>query len=529
MQARRLRNRALVALLHNIRNRYALARDPLVARAAGPALAFGENGRAELIDRLPGIVESLVNELSSESGEQNRRFAILLRSDIERERHESIARDVGVSRSQFYRDLSEARACLMQALEERLSAYMRVEDVGCVGRDDVRFAAIDALRDGGSFSRARTLARTVARESGGGAKKIQALCILAELEIASGSFDKAMETTTQAKLLVADIGDDQLEDLLGAACDLMEFEVAHCSGEPAGAIERAFVIDRLRRGWQTHDRRFADLLVKALVQEADILFEQDQAERASAVIGEASSVAARSRLGGTRLAVDVAIRASGIRAVHADRVSSALDETAEIVQMGNRKRDARTLRLGLQMMAAHLLTLGRLEEARRFALEALALIDLFGSALDRLVILSNLARIDINRGDGAQALRWINMADDLSCNAFSITQALAISKAEALILIGEPKSAAMMVESLGEVVRKWPRLRGRAKLAEAMALVAMDREREARSSSEEAVELSRGTAGPQLHLRALDLNVKLTGNAESTAELRDLREALTVC
>ncbi|HEY5022212.1 MAG TPA: hypothetical protein VII30_06960, partial [Gemmatimonadaceae bacterium] len=90
----------------------------------------------------------------------------------------------------------------------------------------------------------------------------------------------------------------------------------------------------------------------------------------------------------------------------------------------------------------------------------------------------------------------------------------------------QPSRAAEMAHSLGVRVRDWPRLLGRAKLAEATALAALNREREARAYSEEAVELSRGAGGPLLHLRALDLHVKLGGNSASRAALRGLQAAL---
>jgi hypothetical protein len=529
MRGKSLRKRALVALLHNIRSRRALVRSPLVAEAwgdAGPRLARSDP--AGFVDGLPCIVESLVDELSAESAQQHRRFNVLRRTDIDRERHESVARDAGLSRSQFYRDLSEARECLMHALEDRLGAQTCAENEEAEpGGGDARFTAIDALREGGRFARAHELAIAVARDSNDAAQRVRAFCTLAELEIELGSFANARGTALQARSMVADIADDRTKSLLGATCDLVEFEAAHCQGEPAAALDRSLAIDRLRQHCQRQDRLFASLLVKALVQEASILFERDQAARAYSIIEEASSVVARNRLGDTRLAVDVAIRVSGIRALHADQVSSALDETAKIVERGNRTRDVRTLRLGMQMMSAHLLTLGRLEEARHFALEARTLIELFGSTLDRLVVLSNLARIDISRGDGTQALGWIGLARGLSCDAFSITQALAISHAEALVLIEQPERAAAMARALGDRVGEWPRLLGRAKLAEATALSALMREREARACSEEAVAFSRGTAGPLLHLRALDLNVKLTGNAGSKAALRDLQAALS--
>jgi hypothetical protein len=76
-------------------------------------------------------------------------------------------------------------------------------------------------------------------------------------------------------------------------------------------------------------------------------------------------------------------------------------------------------------------------------------------------------------------------------------------------------------------MRDWPRLLGRAKLAEAISLAAVDRPREARQCSDEAVELARWDGSPLANVRALDLNVKLTGSAASRSALRTLRAALS--
>jgi tetratricopeptide (TPR) repeat protein len=511
-----VRKRAAVALLHSLRNRAALAKNPLVAEIGGDEL------------NLPNLVESLVDELCTESSQQRRRFGVLRRSDIQREKHVAIARDMGLSRSQFYRDLSDARERFTQALEDRLSLQTPAEyDPVIGGGDATTFAAIDALRDAGRFKEAHRLAGTVARDRKNSAHRIRALCLRAGLEIELGQFEKAESTTTRARTLISDIVDDRLRGLFEATCDLADHEAAHCQGRPATAAMSNRLIDRLRAAYHPHDRAHATLLTKALVAEASVLFEQDEAARALAAVDEATSVVERARLGGTRVAVDVEIRASGIRALHPDQVSVALDATAKIVEMGNRKSDVRTLRLGLQMMAAHLLTLGRLDEARRFALQARALIELFGSPLDRLIVLSNLARIDIHRQDGKQALRWIDLARTVPCQAFSIVQALQISRAEALVLVGQPDRAVALTRSIGERVGAWPRLLARAKLAEATALSVLERVREAQVCSEEAVAFSHGTAGPLLHLRALVLNVKLTGSAGSKAALRDLKTALS--
>jgi hypothetical protein len=522
-----IRRRVAVTLLQNVRNRRTLARHPLVAEACRSTTSTPDSRqRSELADQLPAIVKLLLDELSSESDQQRRRFSVLRRSDIERERHAAIACDMGLSRSQFYRDLHDARERFTQALEDHLSLRTSgAKSLGGIARNEARFIAIDALRDSGQFQRAHLAALALARDSDEAAQSIRALCACADLETELGSFTEAQGTIKRARVLLSAISDHRLKRLCEANCDLVEFEAAHCQGAPVAASARNLLVERLRRDYSS-DRNYTETLVKALIEEASILFEQGDDACALGIIEEASAIVARERLTGTRLAVDVAIRASGIRALRADQVSIALEEMAELVEMGSRSGDVRSLRVGMQMMSAHLLTLGRFEEAKHFALEAWALIDLFGSTLDRLIVLSNLARIEIHRRNGREAWRWIGVARALPCDAFPITQALAISQAEALVLIDQPDRAAKMAHSLGIRLRGWPRLLGRAKLAEATALSALKREREARTCSDEAVELSRGAAGPLLHLRALDLNVKLSGNSMSRAALHDLQAAL---
>lgn len=519
MGGENLRQRAAVTLLRSIRNRRALTRHSLVE-------ARTPQQRAEFVDTLPAIVESVVAELAAESAPQARRLTVLCKSDIEGKKHVTIAREMGLSRSQFYRDLHEAREVFSEAFETRLACQKRSADGGQQGGHDSRFVAIEALRDGGRFEQAEQLARRLGRESDDPATAVRALCLATELQMQLGAFAAARSTMLYAHSLLPRVADERRKGLLEATCALVELEVARCQGLPASDEARNLLVERLRRGYDARDAAYAAALVEALLEESTILYERDDAARAQTLLSEASSIVSREGLERTRLGVDVEIRRSGIHALVPDRVSAALYESSNIVNIGNRTGDVWTLRTGLQMMASHLLTLGRTDEARHYALEAWALIDLFGSTLDRSIVLSNLARIEIHRRDGHQALKWIEMAQKLECGAFSISQALEISRAEAYVLIGQADSGAKLAHSSSDRVRQWARLLGRAKLAEATALHSLNRAAEARAASAEAVELSRGSAGPLLHLRALDLNVKLTGSSASRAELRNLQAAL---
>jgi hypothetical protein len=492
------RRRAAVALLQNVRN----------AR------------------RGPEMAATIIDELGAESERQRRRFAVLRRSDVDHEDHRAIARDLGLSRSQFYRDLREARERFADELDDRLALSIGRDCRPEAVRFDARTAAIVALRDTGQLERARQLALQVARDANDAAKAIEALCLCAELETELGLFESARRSVGWARPMLARIDDARARDCSEAACDLAAIANEHCAGAPAGDAVRKSLIERLRRGHQRRDRCYGALLVNALSEEATLAFERDDIVRAQSVIEEASLIVLSEGLRDSRIGVDVEVRASGIRALHPERVADALDATTAVVERAARSSDVRNLRVGMQMMSAHLLTLNRLEEARHFALEARTLIELFGSPLDRLIVLSNLARIEIHRGDGVAALQWIDEGESLACDAFSIKQALVISRAEALTLTGQAERATSMIAPLIHRLQRWPRLLGRAKLAEATALFALQRVPQARASSAEAVELARGAAGPLLHRRALELSVKLGGDQSTKAELRNLQAAL---
>ncbi|MEO6989935.1 MAG: hypothetical protein ABI346_07620 [Candidatus Baltobacteraceae bacterium] len=81
--------------------------------------------------------------------------------------------------------------------------------------------------------------------------------------------------------------------------------------------------------------------------------------------------------------------------------------------------------------------------------------------------------------------------------------------------------------ALSARVGEWPRLVGRAKLAEALALDALDRTTEARECNDEAVEIARAAGSPLLRLRSLGLHVRLTGSERSRRNQRELHAALS--
>jgi tetratricopeptide (TPR) repeat protein len=425
--------RRVAVLLRDLQSKHLAA----LRRKVGPSLIL--------------IAEQLIERLASESLQQHRRFTALRRSDILGHSHAEIARDEGLSRSQFYRDLHAARERLAAALEAEFSVRAATPEF-LEPEVAARRVSIEALRNSGRHDRARNLA-TASLHVASPAEAVEVLCLRAELETESGDFGAAQKSTANARALLPQVDESGRRTLLAIACDLADFEWAHCRGTPVDPARRDGCLAEVRRRYAAGERGYAQLLVKALVGEASLLFARGEEFRALALIEEAAALVRGEPSVDSRLAVDVQVRVSGLHALRADALSTALEEAASIVDAGMRWHDARTLRLGLQSMSAHLLTLGRLDEAREYARQALWLIELFGSPLDRTIVLSNLARIEVHRRDGAQALHWIALARDLHCDAFPITQAIAISEVEAFVLMGEPARAIQAARAVGRRVR----------------------------------------------------------------------------
>ena len=474
-------------------------------------------------DIVPALAESVIAELAS-SGARSRRFAILRRSDVAGEKHAAIAADLGVSRSQFYRDLQTARAEFAETLQQRMAASAAPFYFERFAKD-VRMTAVHALRLNGRYREACDTASSIARSlDAEGA--VEALCLRAEIENEVGAFDRAAAGARSAKALLKHISQPDIRRFWAAHCDLTFFEATHNATGADWSARRA----RLLQGFRAHggsEPRRSRVLLKALVQEASELFERDRLRQAAAAIDDALRFIPAAQTIDRRLAVEARIRASGIHALDPQRVATELNTCAELAEAGRRECDPYMLRVGMQMMSAHFFSLGRLGEARNYAIESQALIELFGTSVDRLIVLSNLARIDVHRGDGAGALSWVALAEDIDVQAPAIRTALQISQAEALVLVSDLERAAPLSRDLDSAMQRWPRLQGRAKLARAAVQAALGQHHDAARLSDEAVELSKGTGGIPLQLRALALNVKLTGNRRSRHTLRELQSALS--
>ena len=297
---------------------------------------------------LDALVGKIIDEIASESERERRRFTVLRRSDVLHEPHDAIARDVGL------RAASSIGICMQPANASRAldrAFSVRASQGFLHPAVAARRMTVETLRASGQHDRARAAA-TESLRGAGAVEAIELLCLRAELETESGRFEFARESTREARALLPQVGDARLLDLFSLACDVEDFESAHCLGTPAAPAAREACLRRLRSR-AGGDRPYASLLVKALIGEASLLFGRGDETHALGLIEEAAELVRHEPLVDTRLAIDVQVRVSGLHAVRPDGLSGALEEAARIVDAGMHWRDARTLRLGLQTMSAH--------------------------------------------------------------------------------------------------------------------------------------------------------------------------------
>ena len=115
---------------------------------------------------LDAVVGKIIDEIASESEQERRRFTVLRRSDVLHEAHDAIARDVGLSRSQFYRDLHAARERLADALDRAFS--VRASQGFLHPAVAARRMTVETLRASGQHDRARAAVDGVAARRGCG-------------------------------------------------------------------------------------------------------------------------------------------------------------------------------------------------------------------------------------------------------------------------------------------------------------------------------------------------------------------------
>lgn len=169
----------LLAALHDAE---ALGEHPYARRAyARLPEALSHKARlAAAVQAVRAAVRQAVDRLAPANGSVSpRHHAVVSRCDLRREPHRAVARELGVSRSQFYRDLAEGRHRVDQDVLRQIDSMTADRaDQPSERRQLVRSAYALALA--GNSSAATALLATRARQTRG-AERTDALLTLAEI------------------------------------------------------------------------------------------------------------------------------------------------------------------------------------------------------------------------------------------------------------------------------------------------------------------------------------------------------------
>lgn len=256
-------------LLRALGNPVALKRDELAARLVGR----GKNDPAAMLERADRLIAVLRASLASmcthagpqRSNERMRRAArIVERCDLEGRSHALAAREIGLARRQFYRD----RALALGALAIELDDVLRARTPHALPTADhaaLAFEAAETMAGVGRYDDAEAVLDRVLATSEEPGDRLRAAARLLETASESGDRLRQRRALERAQARCA--------SLAGApVAARIRFELASLQarvevGASADALQRSHLLDQLRARSEADDERW-EVLALGLSQRA---------------------------------------------------------------------------------------------------------------------------------------------------------------------------------------------------------------------------------------------------------------------
>lgn len=477
-------------LLRALGNPVALKRDELAARLVGRGkndpTALQERG-----DRLIAVLRASLAAMCTHAGPQRsndriRRAArIVERCDLEGCSHAAVAREIGLARRQFYRDRALALGALAIELEDVLRA--RVPHAGRAAESvPLAFEAAETMVGIGRYDDAEAVLERVLATAHNADDRVRAAARLLEAAVESGDRRRQRRALERVQ--------PQRGRLPNAPAARIRFELASLQakaelGVPADAAQRACLLDELRARNDSDDERW-EVLAWGLSQCAIDAHTRGDFATALASLHEAEAVLRRCEAAPLTLPALL----PNLLGVTLMMLPQSLDAASE--QHKRAVAIARPRGL-LRIVAASTLNdfaidlwEGRADRVIAPALDMLETARTFSSTdeFGRLSIL--VAKIALGAGRLELAVRLLETVRDGDENLPRLRPRAMLAKAEALLSAGEfGRASAAAHEALGAIRRSGElSLVGTALLLDAEALIGTQRRGLARKTLAEALE-----------------------------------------
>jgi hypothetical protein len=184
-------------LLRHLDDPVALGRNPLVTSLFDRSEAASRLS-ADAMNRIHGLIRKCAERLRADTPStpegrerRERQYQILVRCDLSREPHASVAADLALSRRQFYRERREASDYLAHFLADAVRERAARPHAVSVDPFALELSRAKALRLAGAADRAEVVLRDLIRSAAGPAQQIEPWCALVDILINCNRTDEA--------------------------------------------------------------------------------------------------------------------------------------------------------------------------------------------------------------------------------------------------------------------------------------------------------------------------------------------------
>jgi hypothetical protein len=501
----------------------ALLHDVFSESGEGASHRAGENMR---LLRARAAILSAVATLNAEGTEANVHFArqraIVTRCDLRGEKHSTVARDLGISLREFYRERRRALERLLILIRSNLAPPQQPARSLPTGFE-LEMDHVANLRLVGDFKGVFTQLDRIAREAGTPDQGVRALCYAVEIAADVGDDERARVFFERALTCASEFATDpapaELDIQMASAYVAWQgTDVAHCSQSLELA---AIAVEQLPPAADRHEIRAA---VGILFRYAEIACLNGEASKALTSLARARRLLDRTRHKPASMLGQLFLELGVVHALVSGGMPRAIEYALEALAIFEAGQDPGGVAGATAMLCSHLTACGDFARARYFGKAALQIALTTGSTAefaDKALILSLAESFGGNARQGLALARRACAA--VEGGLFEVRGPIAV--AEAYLRLGNAAEALSVAERVGRYAQARGMLRytGIASRLAADAHSALGNRAAARSEAESAVAALEAHGHPHSLCRAYETASRLgvgSGRARLAAELR---------
>jgi hypothetical protein len=479
--------------------------------------------------RARAAILSAVATLNAEATGPNVHFArqraIVTRCDLRGEKHATVARDLGISLREFYRERRRALERLLLLIRSNLAPQAPVRSLPT--RFELDMDHVANLRLVGDFKAVFTQLEQIAREACTPEQGIRALCYGVEIAADIGDDERARRFFERALTCTSEITTDpspaELDIQMASAYVGWQGTDVERSSQ---SLERAAsAVEQLPPAADRHEIRAA---VGVLFRCAEIACLHGDVSKALTVLGQARKLLDRTRHKPARMLGQLFLELSVVQAMVNGGMSRSGEYALEALAIFEAAQDPSGVAGTTAILCSHLTSCGDFSGARHFGKTALQLALASGNAAeiaDKALILSLAESFGGNARQGLALARKACAA--VHGGLFEVRGPIAV--AEAYLRLGWAAEALEVAERVGRYASARGMLRyvGTASRLAADAHSALGNRAAARDEADNAVVALEAHGHPHSLCRAYETASRLGVGSRTARLAAELRATLT--